>query len=91
MKGLLLGLASGSNCLATCGPMLLSLLAAHTGTHRQRYELLGFFLLGRVAAYSVLGVLAWAFGNAIQQWPAWHSLILGGALITAGAIVMVLG
>jgi len=88
MKGLLLGLASGANCLATCAPMLLALLAADAGTNRHRYGSLGFFLLGRAVAYAALGALAWRFGSAIQQWPTWHSLILGLALMTCAVLLL---
>jgi hypothetical protein len=88
MKGLLLGLASGANCLATCAPMLFSLLAADAGTSRNRFSLLGFFLLGRAVAYSTLGALAWRFGVAIQQWPAWNSLILGLGLMTCAVLLL---
>ena len=85
MKGLLLGLTSGANCLATCAPMLLSLLAAEVGSSRHRFGLLGFFLLGRAVAYTTLGLVAGCFGNAVQQWPVWHSLVLGLALMTGAA------
>jgi len=65
--------------------MLLSLLNAEVGSNRQRFALLGFFLLGRAAAYTALGMAAWFFGNAVQQWPLWHSLVLGLALMTGAA------
>lgn len=88
MKGFLLGLASGANCLATCAPMLLALLTAGAGAGRHCFGLLGFFLLGRAAAYTLLGMLAWGFGNAIERWPAWHSLILGlGLIVCAGFLL----
>lgn len=88
MRGLLLGLTSGANCLATCAPMLLSLLAAEAGTSRNRFGLLGFFLLGWAVAYSALGALAWRFGVAIQQWPAWNSLILCLGLMTCAVLLL---
>jgi sulfite exporter TauE/SafE len=88
MKGLLLGLASGANCLATCAPMLLSLLAAEAGGGQQRFGLMGFFLVGRAVAYSALGALAWGCGLAVQQWPAWHSLVLGVALMVCAVLLL---
>ena len=61
-QGLLLGLASGLVCLATCAPVLLPLFLGKTGSVRRHGVLLAEFLAGRLAGYLGFAVVAWAAG-----------------------------
>lgn len=58
-QGLLLGLASGVTCLASCAPVLLPVLAGTPGTVRKQSVLLAEYLAGRLGGYVLFGLLAW--------------------------------
>ncbi len=88
MKGLFLGLASGANCLATCAPVLLSLLAAEAGRGWQGFRLVGWFLLGRMAAYASHGVIAAILGSAGRQVSGWSQLVLGSGLVAFSVLLL---
>jgi cytochrome c biogenesis protein CcdA len=62
---LILGLSSGSACLATCGMVMFPyLMAGSAGVKRIALDL-SLFLLTRLIVYSILATLAWYFGQAI--------------------------
>jgi len=62
---LILGLSSGSACLATCGTVMFPyLMAGSAGVKRIAFDL-SLFLLTRFIVYFILATLAWYFGQAI--------------------------
>jgi cytochrome c biogenesis protein CcdA len=62
---LILGLSSGSACLATCGMVMFPyLMAGSAGVKRIAFDL-SLFLLTRLIVYFILATLAWYFGQAI--------------------------
>jgi cytochrome c biogenesis protein CcdA len=62
---LILGLSSGSACLATCGMVMFPyLMAGSAGVKRIAFDL-SLFLLTRFIVYFILATLAWYFGQAI--------------------------
>ena len=62
---LILGLSSGSACLATCGMVMFPyLMAGSAGVKRIAIDL-SLFLLTRFVIYFILATLAWYFGQAI--------------------------
>ena len=68
-EALILGLASGPACLASCAPVLVpSLLAERTGVHLNiRY--LSMFLATRLVGYLLFAVVAWELGALVSIQP----------------------
>jgi len=87
---LFLGLTSGGACLATCGPLAASFLAAEPITWKRSAALLTVFLSGRLVGYVGWAFVSWFLGRAILQYPeglsvfAVADLVLGGWLIHYG-------
>jgi sulfite exporter TauE/SafE len=62
---LILGLSSGSACLATCGMVMFPyLMTGSAGVKRIAFDL-SLFLLTRFIVYFILATVAWNFGQAI--------------------------
>ncbi len=62
---LILGLSSGSACLATCGMVMFPyLMAGSAGVKRIAIDL-SLFLITRFVTYFILATLAWYFGQAL--------------------------
>ena len=62
---LILGLSSGSACLATCGMVMFPyLMAGSAGVKRIAIDL-SLFLITRFVIYFILATLAWYFGQAL--------------------------
>lgn len=62
---LILGLGSGSACLATCGIVLFPyLMAGSAGAGRIATDL-SLFLLSRLLVYMILATVSWFFGQAV--------------------------
>lgn len=62
---LILGLSSGSACLATCGMVMFPyLMAGSAGVKRIAFDL-SLFLITRFIVYFILATFAWYFGQAI--------------------------
>ena len=62
---LILGLSSGSACLATCGMVMFPFLMADSAGTKKIAVDLSFFLLTRFIVYAILATLSWYFGQAI--------------------------
>lgn len=61
----ILGLSSGSACLATCGMVMFPyLMAGSAGVKRVAIDL-SLFLFTRLVVYFILATLAWYFGQTI--------------------------
>jgi len=76
-EALLLGLASGPACMASCGPVLAPTLAAQGRDFRGTAGALGVFLSGRLAGYLAFSVLAWALGLIAAPDPRSRALVFG--------------
>ncbi len=61
----ILGLSSGSACLATCGMVMFPYLMAGSSGIKQIASDLSLFLLTRLVVYFILATLAWYFGQAL--------------------------
>jgi sulfite exporter TauE/SafE len=61
----ILGLSSGSACLATCGMVMFPYLMAGSSGVRKIAVDLSLFLFTRLVIYFLLATLAWYFGQAI--------------------------
>lgn len=95
MDAILLGLSSGTSCLASCAPFLMPILAVNGGEKRSRRAgLVALFLLGRLAAYVAVGFLAGGVGALAAGYLAPgvdHLLLrvgwaLGGVVLLAGGL-----
>jgi sulfite exporter TauE/SafE len=62
---LILGLSSGSACLATCGMVMFPFLMADSSGSKKIAIDLSYFLLTRFIVYGILATLAWHFGQTI--------------------------
>jgi len=88
MQGLLLGLANGVTCLATCAPALAPLFLGEGRGVRRNWVLLGQFLAGRFLGYLLFGLLAWATGQWIVRDPLARGVIFGAAYVLLAAILL---
>jgi sulfite exporter TauE/SafE len=73
----ILGLSSGSACLATCGMVMFPyLMAGSSGVKRITTDL-SVFLITRFIAYFILATLAWYFGQAFFSDPLIRNIVPG--------------
>lgn len=64
-QGFLLGLASGSSCIAYCAPVLVPYFLGEGKSVQRNYLELLKFLAGRLLGYLLFGVFAWFIGRLI--------------------------
>lgn len=62
---LILGLSSGSACLATCGMVMFPYLMSDSAGVKRIAADLTLFLLTRLLVYLILATLSWYFGQAL--------------------------
>ena len=92
-EALVLGLATGPVCLASCGPVVLPWMLVQSQGVRAHGRQLSVFLAARLAGYLVFAAVAWYVGTTIpraipQSW-AGRSWIFGGTeLLLAVALVV---
>lgn len=86
-QGLLLGLASGGACLASCAPVLLPLLLGEGASLAGNMWRLAQFMGGRLAGYLGFAVLAWLAGTGLRGRSS--PLLLTGVLDLLLAILLV--
>jgi hypothetical protein len=85
---LILGLSSGSACLATCGMVMFPYLMAGSASVKRIAIDLSLFLLTRFVIYFILATLAWYFGQAIFSNPVVRNIV-PGILYIVFAIMLV--
>jgi len=85
---LILGLSSGSACLATCGMVIFPyLMAGSSGVKRIALDLT-LFLLTRFLVYFILATLSWYFGQAFFSNPVVRNIV-PGVLYIVFAVMLV--
>jgi sulfite exporter TauE/SafE len=84
----ILGLSSGSACLATCGMVMFPYLMAGSSGVRRITTDLSVFLITRFIAYFILATLAWYFGQAFFSDPLIRN-IAPGILYIVFAVMLV--
>jgi sulfite exporter TauE/SafE len=89
MQGFLLGLASGTTCLAFCAPALIPFLMHEGQTVRQNLVTLAKFLGGRMGGYLVFGLLAWATGSLLAGVAGYEGLLIGIAYVGLSVLLVV--
>ncbi|MCQ2974226.1 MAG: sulfite exporter TauE/SafE family protein [Bacteroidales bacterium] len=56
-EGLFIGLSVGASCLASCGPLIMSVIMKNSSTTTKSYGYLGKFMCGRLIAYIIIAFL----------------------------------
>jgi sulfite exporter TauE/SafE len=91
-EGLAIGLAGGTGCLATCGPVLLPYLLAEQGRSRWSSMLaLAQLLLGRLVGYLAFGLVAWIAGLTLLGHPRWRAWLVGTAYLGVAILMIAYG
>ena len=83
----LLGLFSSAHCVGMCGGIMGALsMAIPAEAKARRWRILLFYNIGRIASYSLIGVMAGAMANELAQLGAasWLRWIAGLLLIAMG-------
>jgi sulfite exporter TauE/SafE len=88
MKGLFLGLANGTTCLAVCAPVLVPFLMHEGASIRQNLGTLLKFLGGRLGGYVLFGLLAWAMGSLLVLGAGYQMLLTGVAYVGLAALLL---
>jgi hypothetical protein len=91
MQGLLLGLATGTTCLAYCAPVLVPLLLGEGKRTAQNWSVLVQFLGGRLGGYLLFGLLAWAANRLLLESAAYRSRIFAAAYIALAVLLLIYG
>ena len=77
LEPLLLGLSSGTVCLAYCAPVLVPYLLGEGRDVWRSALLLAEFLLGRLAGYVLFALAAWLIGFNLLPSGAWRGVAFG--------------
>ena len=91
MRGLVLGLAAGSICLATCAPVLAPFLLAEGKTARWNIRAVGAFLGGRLGGYLLFAVLAWLVGGLLPSGERFRYWLFAAAYLALAVTLVVYG
>lgn len=73
----ILGISSGSACLATCGMVMFPYLMADSADVKRIAVDLSLFLIARLIIYTIMATLAWHFGQAVFKNPFVRNLVPG--------------
>lgn len=74
-EALVLGLASGPACVASCGPVVVPSLLAERAGLRLHARYLSAFLATRLVGYLLFAAVAWELGALVSLPPAAHSFV----------------
>jgi hypothetical protein len=74
---LILGLSSGSACLATCGMVMFPYLMAGSAGVKRIAADLSLFLFTRLFVYLILATVSWLFGQAVLSNPLVRNVVPG--------------
>lgn len=85
---LILGLSSGSACLATCGMVMFPYLMADSAGVKRIASDLTLFLLTRFIIYLLLATLSWYFGKTLLSNPLIRNIV-PGILYVVFAVMLV--
>jgi sulfite exporter TauE/SafE len=76
-EGFMLGLSTGTVCLAYCGPVLIPYLMGEGNTVKQNTWSVGLFLAGRLVAYLVVGLFSGILGALLSHSSPGRTAIFG--------------
>lgn len=83
-EALLLGLASGPACVASCGPVVVPSLLSEGEGWRVNARYLSYFLGTRLLGYLVFAVVAWELGALVPPAGVVRVVIYGGIHVLLG-------
>ena len=86
MQGLVLGLSSGTACLAYCAPVLMPYVLGQGTGLRGSVRALAYFLCGRLFGYLLFAVAAFGAGAVLMRLGV-QGLVVGAAYIVLGAVL----
>jgi sulfite exporter TauE/SafE len=87
-EALILGLASGPACVASCGPVLVpTLLGERTGV-RLNTRYLSIFLGARFLGYLLFAALAWQLGVLVAPPPAMRLFVVGAIDVLLACVLL---
>jgi sulfite exporter TauE/SafE len=88
-EALVLGLATGPVCLATCGPVVVPWMMVQPQGVRGHSRQLLLFLAARLAGYLVFACAVWLVGSTIPHAWTGRSWLMGGIEILLAAALVV--
>lgn len=88
MQGLVLGLANGTACLASCAPVILPYLLGESKSVKKNAVDLGLFMLGRFIGYLCFGVLAWLANLVFIREFEFRNELMGTAYFFLGVLLL---
>ncbi len=86
-EALVLGLASGPACMASCGPVLVPSLLAERPGLRLNTRYLSVFLGARFAGYLLFAAVAWEIGALASLAPAPRLFLIGGVHVLLAGVL----
>lgn len=88
-EGFIIGLGAGTSCLATCGPLILSVIMRNSPSTGKSYIYMAKFLCGRLLAYMAIGCLLMAISSVAQipEQISINALLVLGVLMFLNAFV----
>jgi Cytochrome C biogenesis protein transmembrane region len=83
-EALLLGLASGPACVASCGPVVVPSLLSEGAGWRLNARYLSYFLGTRLLGYLLFAAIAWELGVLVSPAGALRVVMYGGIHVLLG-------
>jgi len=77
IDSLILGISSGSACVATCGIVMFPYLMSGAADSKKIIVDLSIFMLARFIVYFILATLSWYFGQALFSNPVVRNIVPG--------------
>lgn len=92
-EALMLGLATGPVCLASCGPVVLPWMLVQPQGVRVHARQMSIFLAARLAGYLLFAALIWPAGALVSRIWSERSWIFGGVqvLLAVGLLIYAAG
>jgi sulfite exporter TauE/SafE len=92
-EALLLGLATGPVCLASCGPVVLPWMLVQPRGVRTHTRQLSIFLTARLSGYLLFAAMVWLAGSVISRAWSGRSWLFGGiqVLLAIGLLIYAAG
>jgi len=88
IEGILLGLSTGTVCIAYCGPILIPYLLAERNSLKKSIILVLYFLSGRFIAYVITGLIVGIIGLFIFKNPIFNQLFVGISYIILSGLLI---
>jgi sulfite exporter TauE/SafE len=87
-EALVLGLASGPACVASCGPVVVPSLLAERAGLRLNARYLSVFLATRLVGYLLFAAVAWKIGALVSLRPSARSLVFAGIHVLLACVLL---